>query len=264
MQTYMAALLIGVLAGNAYADELSYANRLLESKNYSEALRLYDKLSATGNPEAQFHLGEMYWYGEGVGADEARAKALFEKAAGGGSKGATEALTVMQQRVAHKADIAFYTEKYDGADVALSKFNCGRPVIPELSKNSKDISAVAQSVKDWQACYNGFVASLNAALPPGKAIPPAIADLMNGPEYEMAKARMDKAYATVAAEAKATSDQILAENDAWYDNTVAYVKVTNARIAFDKAVDDKERQDIERGPRFYGGSLMGSSGTPHK
>jgi TPR repeat protein len=246
-----------VLAGSVCAGELNDANRLLESKNYPQALQLYARLSSAGNAEAQFHLGEMYWYGEGVGADEGKAKDLFEKAAGAGNKGATGALTVMQQRVAHKAEIAFYTNKYDGADVALGKFNCGRPVIPELSKNSKDIAAVAQGVKDWQSCYNGFVANLNASLPPGKAIPPAIADLMNGPEYEMAKARMDKAYAAVAAQAKATSDQILAENATWHDKTADYVKLTNAQIAFDKAVDDREREQMQHGARASGGMLTG-------
>lgn len=115
MKKYVLGVMFMALSASALADPLADANKLLESKSYAQALKIYTELAGSGNSEAQFHLGEMYWYGEGVPASDATAESWFSKAAGSGHQGAVGALGVMKERVVRKAEIAYYISKYDGA-----------------------------------------------------------------------------------------------------------------------------------------------------
>lgn len=228
----------------AYADDLADANKLLEAKSFSLALTSYTKLATAGNAEAQFHLGEMALYGEGMPADAAKAKEWFQKAAASGDKKADAALALIAQRALRKADIDFYVHGYKGDDVALEKFNCGNPEIPEVSQSKRKINEVGQTVDAWMECYNGFVQNLNAALPPGKAIPQDVEILMNEQEFTQAKALMDKVYAAISAEARQKATAIATKRDAWKANTAAYVVTENARIAKE---NDLYNHDSSRG-----------------
>jgi TPR repeat protein len=108
MKAYLACLALA-LSASVMADELTDANKLLENKAYPQALALYGKLANNGNAEAQFHLGEMYWYGEAGQIDLAIAERWFRQAAAGGSREAAAALALMRQRAERKDEIALWT-----------------------------------------------------------------------------------------------------------------------------------------------------------
>ncbi len=52
-----------------------------DSGDYATALKEFRSLARTGNPKAQYKLGEMYNYGLGVGKDYAKARFWYLKAA---------------------------------------------------------------------------------------------------------------------------------------------------------------------------------------
>ncbi|WP_402719062.1 tetratricopeptide repeat protein [Janthinobacterium rivuli] len=235
--TFVVAMLFSC---GAYADDLSDANRLLEAQSYTQALSLYNKLASAGNAEAQFHLGEMYLYGEGVTSDVSAAKEWFQKSSASGNKQADAALDLIRQRAARRADIDFYARDYKGADISLSKFNCVEPVVPEMSQTKRQIIAVQEGLDAWSACYNGFVKNLNASLPPGKNIPSDIERLMNEQEFTQAKALMEKAYTAVSAEANQKATRVEAKRVAWQAKTEAYVLAESAKKAVDTAAFDSD------------------------
>jgi TPR repeat protein len=236
-----------LVAGTAYADELADANKLIEAKSYPQALALYTRLANAGNAEAQFHLGEMYWYGEAGRVDLPVAEGWFKKAAAAGNKEAGAALATMRARETRAADIAFWTGTYDGADLKSGKFACAQPAIPAISKDNKEIKAVNASVASWQACYNGVVQNLQDAMPPGKRIPPDIAKLMNQIEYDQAVERMDKVYASVAAETGKEAQAILAQRDAWYKATNEFIVGANKKNKMESDINtQRHAEDIAR------------------
>lgn len=229
MKRWIASSCLLLLVTAVQADELSDANKALDNKAYPQALQSYTRLAGSGNAEAQFHLGEMYWYGEGVAQSDASAKDWFNKAAAIGHPGAKGALLTMQQRSDRAAEITFYTQGYNGDDVALDTYQCVTPVIPEVSKKNEDIAAVSKAINGWLACYNRFAQNLNASLPPGKKIPEAVSVLMNQQEYTQAAARMDSAYARLTTEAGAQAARITAQQATWQRNTDEYVVVEKSR-----------------------------------
>ena len=102
---FIASLL---LCGAAFAGELENANALFEKKDYAGAMKIYAKLAAAGNPDAQQALGQMYFYGEAGQVDEAKAVELFRKAAAKGNKVAVASLELIDQRVKRRADIDYW------------------------------------------------------------------------------------------------------------------------------------------------------------
>lgn len=77
MKVKLTVLCLTMLLGvPALADDLADANKLLENKAYPQALAAFTKLANAGNAEAQFHLGEMYWYGEAGSVDLADRKSV--------------------------------------------------------------------------------------------------------------------------------------------------------------------------------------------
>src|SRR4030065_73129 len=57
------------LTGPAMADSLSEANRVYNTGDYEQAVKLYSPLAKEGNAEAQYVLGMMYRAGRGVSQD---------------------------------------------------------------------------------------------------------------------------------------------------------------------------------------------------
>lgn len=239
----------------AYADDLTDANKFLQNKSYPQALELYKKLAQAGNAEAQFHLGEMYLYGEGVSVDSTQAEQWFQAASKVGSKDADAALVLMAERGRRKADIDYYANSYDGSDVALEKFKCVTPSIPAYSQTKRQIKEVASTVDSWMDCYNRFVNNLNASLPPGKAIPADIEKLMNEQEFEKAKTRMDAAYAKVTSEGRKQAESILAQREAWQVNTEKYVLEENKKIETENTKNKFDRDRIADTPQWMLGPL---------
>lgn len=234
----------------AHADELADADALFQKKQYAQALKLYTKLANGGNPEAQQHVGEMYWYGEAGVIDDSVAKGWFQKSAAKGNKPSADALAVMDKRIERKADIAYWVSKYDGADLRSGKYRCPAPRLPAVSKDNAEIKAVSDRVDAWQDCYNAFVTNLNAVTPLIKRIPPDVAALMKQEELDAAGKHLQAVQDTISAEAKISSKLVLADIDAWRNATDSYVKEHNAIV---KSAPSAERQqDIDARRNNYG------------
>lgn len=234
---------LALLGGGAMADEMADADRFAAAKDYTRALPIYAKLAAGGNAVAQLRLGELHWYGEGTPVDMPKGDELFRKAADAGVAEARQALRLTPQRAANQTKIDYYARQYAGADVRLDKFNCVKPVIPAVSTTAEDIKKTVASIEGWQNCYKGFVNNLTAQLPVGKAIPSDLQNLMTDEEIAAAVARMDKAYTTVAADAKVEAEAFLMAQDAWQEKTNTHVTSANAKTASDL---EQRRLEIER------------------
>ncbi len=241
-------ILFFLAAGVAGADELSDANRLMQDKSYDKAFPIYTRLAAAGNPEAQFRLGEMYWYGDGTASDIPTARTWLQKAAAAGHHDAQEDLAALKAREGRGADIAYWTTNYKGEDLTSGKFACPAPAIPLMSRTNADIKAVSASVAAWQACYNGFVANVNAALPPGKRIPDDVAAMMTPHEMAAARAHLDQVYGSVIAQAQTAAGTVISHRDAWQKATEEYVVATNRAAKEDerKMLLDREALDRSR------------------
>lgn len=235
-----------MLAVTAHADELADANAMLQKKAYPQALQSYTRLANAGNAEAQLHLGEMYWYGEAGAIDNAKAESWFKKAAGKGNKTAVAALELMRQRETRRADIDFWTTKYDGADLRSGKFRCSAPRIPAVSKENEEITSVAGKVGAWQECYNGFVANMNANAAAAQRIPADIAKLLNEKELEAAQARIDNVHQGIAAEASISAKLVLADFAAWRSATETYVNDHNALVKSSNENDRSKELDARK------------------
>lgn len=226
-----------------FAGELENANTAFEKKDYATALKLYTRLANAGNVEAQQHLGEMYWYGEAGEVDDAKAEAWFKKAAAKGNAVAIASLDVMKQRVARRAEIDYWTSKYDGADLRSGEYRCPAPRFPAVSKVNEEIDRVSASLKNWQDCYNRFVNHLNEVAPLAKLIPADVAKLMNKQEMEKATAHLEQVHANVAESARVNSRLVLADFGAWRDATEAWVKQHNEIVS--KVPSEARLREIE-------------------
>lgn len=237
-------LCVFVLSTSARADELADANKLIEAKAYPQALALYAKLAQQGNPAAQFHLGEMYWYGEAGKVDVAEAAAWFGKAAAGGSKEAAAALATMRAHDARSKEIGYWTDSYEGADLSGGKARCDDPAIPPVSQDNVAIKQVNQRYELWSACYRDQVSKLSE--PPAKRIPADLAALMNQQEYDRAVARIDKAHARLASDTATQAQAVVASYQAWQAATKRYVEEQNKLTQLNAERDSQRRMDSMR------------------
>jgi hypothetical protein len=226
MRTFLFCLAM-LVSGACLADDLADADKLLQSKSYPQAVQLLARLADAGNPRAQLRLGQVYWYGEGMPVDRAKADALFAKAAAQGDAEAAKAAGLTGARAQHGADIAYWTTRYDGRDLTSGKFSCQRPVIPGQSNTNVEIKATADAVNAWKRCYNGFIDNIKAQMPEGKQIPTAVADLMTDQEVEQAKTHLAAVHKRVLDEAQASASQTLADYSSWETATADYVKNEN-------------------------------------
>lgn len=223
-----------------FADELDDANKLLDAKSYAQGVALLTKLSDAGNTNAELRLGQVYWYGEGVPVDRAKADALFAKAAAAGNADAKVAMGMTAARQQHMADIAYWTTRYDGADLTSGQFDCKAPVLPAKSTTRDDVKKTSNEVNQWRTCYNGFARNLDDAMPAGKRIPPEIADLMTDQEMDQARAHLDKVYSRVASNAKTSADKTMADFARWQKDTTDYlrqVKLESEHYANDNSIE---------------------------
>jgi uncharacterized protein len=77
-----------MLAGAAVAGPLEDARAAYERDDYATAVRLWRQLAEQGDVLAQFNLGVMYHYGQGLPQDNAEAVNWHRKAADQGDLGA--------------------------------------------------------------------------------------------------------------------------------------------------------------------------------
>lgn len=257
------ALLLLALGGSAMAsDELAQAIKLVEAKSYPQALSLFTKLAAAGNAEAQFRLGEMYWYGEAGAIDLEQARNWFSKSASAGNKEAAAALEVMRQREVRRKDIDYWVGGYDGVDMKSGQFACDSPEFPVVSKNNAEIAKIEKSYAAWRTCYNGFVQNLNDALPPGKRIPADISPLMNQIEYDQSVAHLDKIYGQLSQQSSQSAQATMANYQGWRKATEAFV---NARNIETKVESDLNMLQLQQANQAMSGSARGGAkGKPGK
>lgn len=229
MKKYLFVLSL-LVSGAAFADAIADANALFAKKSYPQAMQAYTKLANAGNAEAQLHLGEMHLYGEAGAVDLEKAEAWFKKSAAKGNKTAIAALEMMQRREARRADIEYWTSKYDGSELKSGKYRCVVPRIPAMSKQNDEIDAVGAKMAAWQDCFNGFVQHLNDSSPLTKLIPKDIADLLTKDENERATKHLAQVHANLAEEARVSSKMVLADFAVWRDATDKYVTEHNQMI----------------------------------
>lgn len=214
--------------GAACADDLADAQKLWENKKFTEAFQAFNKLAQAGNPAAQLQLGEMYGFGEGTAEDMAQATQWLEKAQKAGVKEAAGSLDLVRRRAAHKADIAWYTDKFDGADARYEKFGCVAPDLPEVSKTIRAIKAADADIKTWRECYGRFASNLNSKAQITNTIPANVLDLMNQDEFNRASTHIGAVYTEIGTHGQAVADAITKKTDAWHKATSEYV------VAYDK------------------------------
>jgi hypothetical protein len=244
--------LLMLVAGFASADDLGNAEKALRAKEYDKAFPIYTKLANAGNAEAQFRLGEMYWYGDGTAVDMAKSQSWLQKAAGSGHSGARDTLAVLQKREQRAADIAYWTAGYKGEDLVSGKYACPMPQIPAVSKTNAEIKAVSENIALWETCYNDFVAGVNQLPPAGKRIPADVLQLMTPREAEQAIAHVDDMAVDVVTRRQTEALNFTSERDAWHKATNEFVLAANTqtekRKAADKSMllDDQRRMDEMR------------------
>ncbi len=243
MKKYLFCLFL-LVNGAAFADELGDADRLLDAKSYPQALAAYGKLAQAGNASAQFHLGEMFLYGEAGKVDLAKAEDWFRKAAAGGSAEAGAALDTMRQRAARHGEIEHWTSSYDGSELTSGRFACAAPSIPAMSTDNDEIKRVSAAFASWQDCYNGMVQNVNDALPPGKRIPTELTKLMNQVEYDKAIAHLDTVYASISSAAAQVASAVIGQHAAWQAATKTFVDEANRNTT--RLDAERERTRLER------------------
>jgi TPR repeat protein len=67
------------------------------ARNLGKAAQLWQKAADQGNAVAQFNLGQLYQYGEGVPKDLGKAAELYKKAANQGHAQASEKLKALPE-----------------------------------------------------------------------------------------------------------------------------------------------------------------------
>jgi uncharacterized protein len=78
---YAALLMLAAVAGAAIAGPLGDAEAANDRGDYATALRLFRSLAEQGNADAQYHLGHMYFVGQGIPQDYAEALKWYRLAA---------------------------------------------------------------------------------------------------------------------------------------------------------------------------------------
>jgi TPR repeat protein len=217
---FCAAMLAGALAR---ADELADADALFARKAYPEALQKYTRLANAGNPVAQQHLGEMYFYGEAGAIDTDKAAGWFRKAAAKGNATAIASLDMMKQREQRRAELDYWMEKYDGSDIRTDDYRCPAPRFPAQSRQNEEIDRYGARMKAWQDCYNRYVEHLNAQTPLTKRIPADIRKLLTKAEMEKATAHLAAVQERLSEDARISARMVVADFTAWRDATDAYI-----------------------------------------
>ncbi|MFC5548273.1 sel1 repeat family protein [Massilia aerilata] len=247
----LAFAVLMLAAGMASANELGDAEKALRAKEYDKALPIYTKLANAGNAEAQFRLGEMYWYGDGAAVDMAKSQAWLQKAAAGGHGGAKETLDILKQREQRAADIAFWTSGYKGEDLVSGKYACPAPKIPTVSKTNDEINRIQAEIATWETCYNDFVASVNQVPPGVKRIPADVVKLMSPKEVEQAGAHVDDATVNVISRRQAEALAFTGDRDAWFTSTQQFVADANGKAESGKRLLEEEQRRLREENETY-------------
>jgi len=234
------------VAAAAASDELADADALFAKKAYPEALQKYTRLANAGNPVAQQHLGEMYFYGEAGAVDMDKAVGWFRKAAAKGNVTAAASLDMMKQREQRRAELDYWIEKYDGSDIRTDEYRCPAPRFPAQSRLNEDIERYSAKMKTWQDCYNRYVEHLNAVTPLTKRIPADIRKLLTKAETEKATAHLNAVQEGLSEDAKIGARMVVADFTAWRDATDAYIGQHNDIVKSTPTPERERELDARR------------------
>jgi hypothetical protein len=240
-------------AGAAFADELADADALFARKAYPEALQKYTRLANAGNPIAQQHLGEMYFYGEAGQVDTDKASGWFRKAAAKGNATAAAFLEMMKQRDKRRAELDYWIEKYDGSDIRTEEYRCPAPRFPAVSRQNDEIERYSAKMKTWQDCYNRYAEHLSAITPLSKRIPEDIRKLLTKAELEKASVHLNAVQEGLQEDARIGARMVVADFTAWRDATDAYVSQHN-EIVRSAPTPERERELDSRKNNYGAGS----------
>lgn len=240
MKKISLAVLLMTGIGFVQAGELQDGQKFWEGKEFYKAFQIFDKLAKQGDVNAQWQLGEMYGFGEGTPEDPAKAEYWLKEAQAKGSPDAAASLAALQQRQKHRADIAYYTTTFDGANVAYAKFGCVRPVIPARSTTNSEVKSVNAAIATWNECYERFIANLRNAAPIDKTIDPTILPLMNNEEFTKASVLIGKVYENILADARVIEKGISEESNSWKQATEQFAATNNQKILQMKANTQNE------------------------
>jgi TPR repeat protein len=252
-----------LFAGAAFADDLSEASKLLNAKEYGKAFPIYSKLAESGNAEAQFRLGEMYWFGDGTAADLTKSAMWFQKSAAAGNTDAAESLAALKRRETRGNEIVYWMKDYKGEDLVIGKYACPAPSIPAVSTKNGEIKQVNADISAWETCYNDAVAHMQSYAPVLKHVPKDVLDMMTPSEINQTQAHLEQVFKTKAVSMRSNADSVLAQRDAWTKATSAYVAQTNAKIEADKSVVNTDLRRLYESNRSMANAPVGANPSNH-
>ncbi|TFW30022.1 hypothetical protein E4L96_00760 [Massilia arenosa] len=126
------------------------------------------------------------------------------------------------------AEIDYWTQGYDGRELAAPMDRCLQPTIPEISRTNRDIKKVVASFTRWNECYQRVVKDLDPSRHPVTHVPSAVLNEMNDDQYQAAARHMDEVYARAVRAIGARADPVVQRFTQWRTRTEAFV--TQAEI----------------------------------
>ncbi len=78
---FLLALALCTWMSSVFPDSLQNGVAAINRKDYPSAVRLMEPLARSGNPQAQLHLGLLYYHGHGVRENDTLARQWFDRAA---------------------------------------------------------------------------------------------------------------------------------------------------------------------------------------
>ncbi|WP_288379250.1 hypothetical protein [uncultured Massilia sp.] len=133
---------------------------------------------------------------------------------------------------AAEQDAAYWTSSYAGPSAGALR--CVAPAVPAVSEVSQRIRHVARSIKQWQNCHRGVLASLDPAQA-AQHIPHDSLVRMSPDEREAAIRHVREVHTKLADAIQLEAVPVIAQHDAWFGNTLAYVAKQNGPSAGDLA-----------------------------
>lgn len=131
------------------------------------------------------------------------------------------------------ADIDYWTQRYDGHELALPMDGCPLPVIPDISRTNRDIKKVVASFTRWNDCYQGVVRELGPDRHPVTHVPSEVLNEMSDEQYRAAAVHMDQVYAGAVRAIGARAEPVVKRFTEWRARTEKYVDETETERKVD-------------------------------
>jgi beta-lactamase regulating signal transducer with metallopeptidase domain len=149
------------------SNSLSEIKNDINAKDFRHAVDLLTPLAEAGNAEAQYLLGELSWYGEGVTANLSVAEKWFRLAAKNGNERAKQFSEMIDKRSLKASEIAFYMNETSGKDFDYLENKCPAPA---FKNQSYDFNS--HQMKAWHKCFRDLSSALTIARQKNQLIVP--------------------------------------------------------------------------------------------